>query len=118
MYIDDLGDRVRLNVILANLERWLRITHANWVRRHTAALWTSYLAENVGASTAEGSGDNDGTTEELYVEDSEAATSGTGSSEADDWMGQDWRVGPGETEDWVTQARLASMGPNMPAGIV
>lgn len=86
------------------------------MRRHTAALWASYLEESFEDSTVDISGDNEEATEDLYEEDSEAAASDAGSSEADDWLGQNWAAGPGEGEDWVTQAQFAALEARMIMG--
>ncbi|PWN23071.1 hypothetical protein BCV69DRAFT_310561 [Microstroma glucosiphilum] len=118
LYIDDASDRLRLHVILGNLEQWLRVTHGSWVRRHVSALWTSYLEACFGSTVVDLSGDDEEAAEEIYVEDSEGEVSEAGSSEANDWMGQDWGAGPGEAEDWVTQIQLASLQTRLSASDV
>ncbi|PWN23070.1 hypothetical protein BCV69DRAFT_280687 [Microstroma glucosiphilum] len=115
LYIDDLGDRLRLFVILGHLERWLREIHSPWIRRHVEALWTSHLGVTLGITEDESSEDESESvqhldqeasdSEDLYVE--EACASEAGSSEAEDWDPDAWAYDPDEVEDWVEEAQYA-----------
>lgn len=131
LYIDDLGDRLRLFVILGHLERWLREAHAPWIRRHIKSLWQSYLAEHSGDPDAEDSddmedaddtGEGDEHTDEedsdagdLYIQPSDADRSEAGSSEAGDWDPDSWEVDNELVEDWVEEAQYTGKEAPVPS---